>query len=678
MSTQPARGVLFLALCGVAAGAPRAARAQPADQTQDGEPIIVGEREVYKPWQLDSFGAALETQARYRHYRQTTEGQPDRSETERYLLGRLELSGRAFVGHQNLIDLNGRVAIGWEETDISSDVPGATQNESELSLLYDVSALILREGPVPVTVYSRREERQLEREFVGPIDATNQEHGVLARIRSEDWPTFIHIYRREADQQDKRGQIDYGLTQDSVTVRTTPNLGDNQDLSLDYTLDLVDERQSNSFQNSFTRHDAQAIHTINFGRDDRSSLRSTARFYDESGLADLRRYRLDELLRLQHTDDFDTRWDLTAEDSTRHDQGQRYLRAQGQARYRLFDSLVAVGTLGANRLDVEGGFHSTEYYADSQLQYTKQVPYGRFDAAIGAGFNRQENSEQGSPVLIADDRITLSDPTPTLISRRNVVEGSIVVTSADGTRVYAEGLDYTVEVFPSHVEIRRVVGGAIAEGETLLVDYTVGPEPSNTIDSVSGNFSVRYTLDETILQGLSGYLNYTKVDQSVDAVDPSRFILDDVRDLRYGLDYHRGFITLQAERRHHDSTIYPYDTTRLEARYDMRTGPLGVLSASVSRDINDYPQSGDQLKLTRATLRYAGRVAEGLDCSARLIYRDETSRLSTDLSGFEQSLDLTWRRGRTTISGSVFNGILDAETSSSLSQTFSIGIRRTF
>ena len=675
MSFRSPQVAFVLALCGVVGGARAQAQvAQPAD----GDPIIIGEREAWDAWQLDTIGAAVETQARWRRFRRSTARQPEQVDTESYLLGRVELSGRAFVGHKNLLDITGRVAIGLEETDLDSDIAGASQTDRDLSLLYDVSALVLGEGPMPATVYSRREEIQLEREFAGSIDSTNTEHGILARLASESWPTSIHIFRRESDQSDKLGNIDHSVEQDSLSVRSSPDIGEFQDLSVEYTLDMVDERQSRSFQNSYTRHDAQVIHEIDFGEEQRHNLRSTGRFYDESGISDIRRFRLDELLRLEHTDRFDTRYDLRAEESTRADQWQRILRAAGQARYRLFDSLVAIGGLGAETLDVAGGFSSQLYFADTDLQYTKRVPLGRFDASVGGRLTRQENSEQGQPITLTDQTLTLTDPGASLVSRRNIVAGSVLVSNADGTRVYAEGLDYTVVYFPSHVEIRRVVGGAIADGESLLVDYTVGPEPASTIDSAGTNFSVRYTIEEGTFQGVSPYLNYNQTDQSIDTVDPSRFVLDEVKDLRYGLDYHRGNVTLQAERRNHDSTIYPYDTTRLEGRYDLRAGPGGAFSASVTSEITDYPTSGDETRFTRATLRAYGRVGAGLDLNAKLVYRDERSRLSTDLAGFEQSLEVTWRKGRTTINASIYNAILDAETTDSVSQTLTLGLRRTF
>ncbi|VAX41587.1 hypothetical protein MNBD_PLANCTO03-1088 [hydrothermal vent metagenome] len=677
MSPSVLSAAKIMVCSGIFAGAGSMANAQ-FSRPDDGEPIIVGEQEGWNPFKLHSFEAAINAQARWRSFRRSTPGQPDQTSTEQYLLGRFDLFGEAFIGHENLLDINGHIGFGLEERDLDSDIIGASRNDTDLLLLYDVSALILSEGPAPLTLYSRRNQLRLEREFSGTIDSLNTEHGAMVRIKSTTLPTYIHLFRREIDQSDQIGVTDYRITQDSLSVRTTPVLGDDQELSIEYTLDLVDERQSRFYENSYTRHDAQVIHAINFGGEKEHNLRSIARFYDESGASALRRYRLDETLRLEHTKRFDTRYDFAFEDAVRGDQWQRYLRGAGQARYKLFDSLIAIGRLGADRLDISGDFSSRQYSADIDLQYTKRVPLGRFDATLGGGLNRQENSEQGQPIRFNDQRIILNDPTPTIINRRNVVAGSIVVTDVVGMRVYLEGIDYTIVVFPSHIEVRRIVGGAITEGESLLVDYTVGPEPASTIDSVNARFSIRYTIEEGPLNGLSAYLNYIRIDQSVETVDPTRFILEDVKDLRYGLDYRIGQVTLQAERRNHDSTIFPYDTTRLEGRYDIRLGPRGSLSASVSHEISDYPANNDQRTLSRATIRARGRLGNDFDLGLRLLYRDESSRLANDLTGFEQSLEVTWRRGRTVLSASVYNSILDGQSSESQSQTLTLGIRRTF
>ncbi|MBK7404380.1 MAG: hypothetical protein IPJ41_07015 [Phycisphaerales bacterium] len=671
-------GCRLFVLAGIAGAVPLGAPAWAQGQPADGEPIILGRRETWKGFELASLTAAVNTEARYRSFRRETEGQPTLTDTERYILGEIEVGGEAYIGHRNLLDVTGTVRLGLENTNLNSDTQGASLDDTNQRTLYDVSGLILQEGPAPLTVYSRREQVQLDRQFGGTIDSVNTEHGAILRYRSEVAPTYIHYFHRESNQTDQLGTIDYDSVQDTFNIRTDVNMGDTQRLSAEYTLDLVDERQSSSYQNSFTRHDALFVHEIDFGRDARSHLRSSLRLYDESGLADLRRVRLDETLRLQHTDDFDTRYDVSAEDSQRHGQEQRYLSARFLARYKLFDSLVATGSLGASTLEVDGDASTQLYDVSGDLQYTKRVPYGRLDATIGVGFTRQEDGERGQPFLISDDRVTLEDPRPSVIARRNVVANSAFVTDSAGFRIYVEGIDYVVDYFPDHIEIRRIVGGAIADGEVVLVDYTVGPEPAATFDTPNASISARYTFEEGPLNGLSPYVVYQWLDQSVDAVDPTRFVLEELHDLKYGVDYRIGNFTFNAERQNHDSNIFPYDSTRLEARYDLRMSYSWALTGNLTREITDYSNTGEQLTLDRATLRVYGRLGEDLDLNARVEYRDESSRLAQDITGFEQELNLVLRKGKTSITGGLRNSVLDSGVSSTTSQTISVGLRRTF
>jgi hypothetical protein len=401
------------------------------------------------------------------------------------------------------------------------------------------------------------------------------------------------------------------------------------------------------------------------------------RYYDESGLADLRRLRLDETLRLEHTDDFRTRYDIVAEDVDRLGQNQRFYSGRAQATHELFESLTTTASLGVTRLEIED-FQSDQAFGDVVLEYTKRVPYGRLDASVAGGLNRQEDSERGEPLTVNDDRVVLEDTQPAVITRRNIVGDTILVTDASGLRIYVEGIDYTVRVFPTHVEIRRIIGGAIADGETVLVDYVIGPEPAATFDTTNATFSTRYTLEEGFLKGLGVYVVYQWVDQTVDTVDPTLFVLEELHDLRYGVDYRIGGLTLMAERQDHDSTIFPYDTTRLEARYALRLSPASALSANVTHETTDYPDEDDTLDVDRANLRFYGRLFEDLDFNAQLIYRDERSERSIDSTGFDQLLELTWRKGKTTVNAHLRNSTLDSDTTETTTQEVGVALRRTF
>lgn len=665
--------VLVAGLAGCTVAAPAGAQVQ-----EEGGAVVVGRRESLNRFVLDRLDAAVNFFGQWRRDTLETADGQKRVDSEEVLRGDVELSGRGFVGHKDLLELNGFVRLGVEEIDIDSDTAGLSQDDTSTLYFYDVSGLLLGQGRVPTTLYSRRELVLLDREFAGSIESTNTEHGVMARIRSEAFPTFVHYFHRDIDQDDRLGISDFSVVQDTLTVRSETTPSERQRITLDYTFDSVEEARTSLFTNSFERHDLLLVHTLDFGARDEHHLRSSARYFDQSGEFPLRRLRLDELLRLEHGERLESRYDLTLENQDRQGASQDFVRGQASLRHRLFESLVTSASVSASRLETSDSFTSDEFAGDLALRYTKSVPYGRLDATGALGVARQDDSERGEPFDIVNRSAVVPDGVPLVISQSNVVGGSVVVKDASGVRVFTEGIDYTVRVFPDRVEIRRIVGGAIDAGEMVLVDFTVGPQPGSTIDTLSGAASLRYNFETGALAGLSPYVSYRESDRSVESPFEELVFAEDLRELTYGAEYRRGPWTFLAERQEREADFSPFDATRLEARYARRMGDAGALSLTLTHEDIEYPREDDRLRLNRATLRWDGRLSREVDVSARLLFRDEDSDRFGDTTGFEQAVELTWRRGATTISAAVRNSDLDSDREDRSTQTLSLGLRRSF
>ncbi len=652
-------------------------RAQPVAPPEEG-PVVVGERrEAWRLFELRAFQPAFEFFGRSRSDTLEQPGEPKVKDTELLLRESLDLYGQAYIGHRNLVDLTGRLSLGIEDRFIDSDSVGTDEHNTDNANLYDLNAHVLGASFVPFDLYTRRDEQLLDRDFSTSITTTTTESGAIATVRSAVAPTTFRLFRLETAQEDQLGQFEYGFDQNTFAAQSNILAAENHRLEVAYTFDDITEQQVGFFRNQYERHDLSLADTYVFGAK-RHELRSFLRWYDQNGTPGLEVLRLDEQLLLLHSLDLETRYSAVAERATRNGVEQDLLRGTASVRHELFDSLVSTGTVGAQTLSSSGDFQSDEAFAQGRLEYTKRVPLGVLEASAGLAFNTVENSARGGVLLVIDEPHVFNDPLPIILNRRNIVPGSVVVTGATGFPTYVEGIDYTASYFPDRAEINVIVGGGITNGQTVLVDYDVGPEPGSTIDTIGTGSTVRYTLSEGALQGLSVYAAYRTQDHSLDAADPSRFVLDDTRNLIYGVEFRRGGVRLLVEQENHDSTVNPYDSTRFEAFYDRLLGVGSTLGFDATHELIDYALPENRVSFSRVGARWIQRVDRNLELNLRLDYRDERDDLSGDSRGFDQRVGVFWRKNQTTVSASFKNTMLDGDTSDTSSQVLEVTIRRNF
>lgn len=664
-----------LAACGVARG-------QVVDPTDgggadDGGPVVVGaKRGRYKWFELAKTGAGLRFTTRRTEDKRYLAGQAT-TDRETVFREELLLNGEAYLGHRNLVDVTGDASLGLEDTLLHNESESLDRHDRSLVDTYNVNALILGESSMPGNVYARRDRTDLNRDFAGTITSVLSEYGANTSIRSLTMPTFLHVFHREQNETDSAGTADYHLRQDTATIHSEAKAGAGQRLEFDAAVDHVTDTQGGLYSDEYDRYDTTLTHSIDFGKDNRDNLRSSLRAYGQSGQFDQHVLRLDEQLRLYHSDRLETRYNLLLENLSRGSSDQRTVRGNANLTHRLFDSLVTNLNAGGSLLDTDG-FRSTEAYTSARLDYTKKVPMGTLLAGLSAGLNHQDNGERGSVVSVLGQSATFTGVFPVTLARRNILPGSVRVRDPLTPRVYLEGVDYTLSAFPDRVELRNIIGGALPDGSGTLVDYDIGPEPANTIDTVSSGASVRYNIEEGWLRGLALYAYYRRTDESIDAVDPTQFVLEDLRETRYGAEYQVGHWTLLAEATNHDSSTNPYDSTRAEARYAQRVGPDSVVTALASRDEINYSDPGDTLILYRLLGNMQLRVSREVDVNLRIQYRHETDTARSMINGVEESIDLRWRRRQTQVSAAVRNANLQSGDSKTETLYLFLELRRDF
>jgi len=651
-------------------------------QAQDVEgPIVINQRKDLGTFGFSDFRGAFDLTYRYQNDENNSAGSSEKT-TEHRFEQTLTLASKAFIIHPNLVDMNLSGTFGLSEdqlTDTTADSSGGGSG-FDLGTIeeYNLDATILRKEFSPLTLYGRRYRELLNQRFASSIESTVDTYGADWIFRSQTAPTQLQFYRMSISQKDAAGLQDLQSDQDTFHWHTDYHADEQQQLNADYTFNNTEQKSRSINATSYQSHDFTLGHSWNFGEDHRSSLLSSVNFFDQSGELALRRLHANEDLLLQHTSDFQTHYRYSYDEQEQSYGNQTTHRASTGFQHKLYKSLVTSGDAGVTLADYAEEGSTFEKYANLNIDYIKSVPFGSFSAETSFSFDQQDNTQSGGISHVTGELHTFSDPLPIIITRTGVVVGSVLVTNAARTVIYTETIDYTVEYFSDHITLRRVLGGAIADGQTIGVDFSVSNQPSNTVTTLGEGFGVRYTIDEGWLNGVAVYGRFFHQSQTIDSTQPASFTPDEITDITFGADYRVWKLTFNAEHQIHDSTISPYDNTRFFVRYNDRISRETSFDLNATYVITNYQEQANQTKY----LLFNGNVQHQLTkewfIGGGLSFRNESdsSRGATD--AVEQHLELSWRHRQTEVYLQERMSFITGDTEDRTSQYLMLGIRRNF
>lgn len=664
----------FIAVCALLGGAAFA---------QEG-PIVVGQREKPPLISLYNSYAEVEFIYRYRSENREPSNAPRQELTENRFEQTISLDTQGHIYHPNLIELTLSGTAGLSQTLIDSTEDDAEDLNGTI-LEYDLNALFLRKEVAPVTLYARRSQDTVNREFGPTFDSILNTFGAVWDIRSKRLPTRFEVYHSEQEQTgigEVSGIGDFKLTQDLFNWHSEARPRDKHVMTWDYTLSSVTEENIGVSKNDYILNDANLSYNIEFGYRDLSSFTSAINFYDQSGDFPNSRFRWLEDLRLRHNESLETRYQFSydhqtfpiADDETL---SQDRLRGTTGFTHWLYESLVTTGNFGVESVSRSDDSNSFEYFGDLRVDYSKIVPLGKMKLFGAVAYDWRDNEEQVNPTPVLDSPRVFNDPTPIIITSPFVDPTSIRVTDSSGLITFVEGLDYTINSFQDRTEINRIVGGRIPNGSVVLLDYLLVPQAANTTTTTSFSVGGRYDIELGVLKGLGVYARYTRQDQSIDS-DGFAFIPNSFTDLVYGVEYRRNGFLIGIERENRDAEISPFDATRYRAEYTRRVSRDFVFNTYASFIQIDYPEDGNHVDLFAVAGTVQWQVSRELNLVATVVWRDENDDLRGPTKGLEEQFEFNWRRRQTTVYGLLRHSQLETDFQDSSFFFGEIGIRREF
>ncbi len=392
---------------------------------------------------------------------------------------------------------------------------------------------------------------------------------------------------------------------------------------------------------------------IRFGPEDtKSTLSGRARYLNRKGFFPDEVITLEQRLDLVHTPTFSTFYHGVY--NSEKTLTEKDVLALGEAGFlkKIYGSLNLGGRVtmssrdfGTGTEDIVGAFLNADY--------TKRTDVGLYQAGLLLGREREKQTSVSGVKPVIDESVTLSGIAFVPLAEPNVLLGTIVVTTADHSFTYREGIDYDVDTVGVTTRIARLGGGLIGDPETVLVSYSVTAALQDTFNRTLIAWTNRLGL-KWIPVWL--YVDYRLRDEELTSgTDPGN--LDRVATTLLGVEYRYQGLTATVEHEIRDERLSPSSTTdRARIQYQRKLSDALQVALGGNIERLRYSQGSkfglapgrDKLDVLGAFARVTARLRRSMLLLVEADYYDSTgqtnsqlTRVGVGLQGSYRSLDFS-------------------------------------
>ena len=563
---------------------------------------------------------------------------------------RLRLKTTGDVYHPDFLNYDVMVGAGLAQQSIDSDeVSGWSTGElSE----YQVSAQILRTKPYSGTVNASKTQDLIPRQFLSPLWADRKSESATVVLRPESWPMTFQYSKSETNQEGFHHFAPDFFSRDDQRFRYSVDHDFSKLSHMHFDFDHTDATQETV--GAVVNTDTTAYnfsHDFLFGQGAQHRLDSLFSYIDQGGSFEYQDLRLQERLRLQHTPNFLSKYDLQYDNLERDMLSNQQIRGQAGIEHHLFESLVTNADAFASQTNLGSDEDLLQYGGIFGLNYRKANPLGTLLSSYGANFTRSDQTGGAGKGVVVGEAHTASDVVPVELDRTNIDISTVRVRTTSGL-LFQPGDDYTIAQHNGRVFLNTlVVGGAIppnfTRGQDFLVDYEFFVDPARQEDT----FRQTFTLRERFKNGISTYYGLRMQHQDITS-SIAEVIADEYLAHTFGIDYTYKGLFLVGEYSMEDSTLIPLISKKLEGRYRWMIGPATTASIGVGNQWLDFgAPDARQVELFETTAEVFSRLSDSYSVSSAVNYRNENDTRFGTTRGFQidNKLEYQYRQVTATV-----------------------------
>lgn len=561
----------------------------------------------------------------------------EENQQSRYLMGGIRVNTSAWLWKPDILNFY----VGGEfnpETRNEKYLIVPDRAEARTLSKLDMRATLFNNRVVNLNSYLNLSQSYFKREYLTNIRSDNRQWGGLLGFSNKFLPASFSYRNTSWKQNEIQTGRHFEMEQNNLEGRITKSFSsyDRSEirLSLDdysYKYDLLDSNSNQVKRMSF-------INSVWFDEKHNYSFNSNVMYHDQAGTYDFTRLEIAERL------------NFILPASFRFSSGYNYMklsdiyqdteshRAQAGINHKLFESLYSSlftelsyvnHTLYEER-DLKAGF---------EIRYTKKIGSSKIN--IGYKYFRHNSDMTSAPSLvrIVNEQHTLTDGSVTILNKPYIESGSVIIRDITGTIIYQENLDYLLSGIGDYIEVIRVPGGQIADGDNIMAEYTATQPGSYTFRANNNSLSLSLSMFKNLFE-----IYYRGTAQEYPfLVDTEFLVLSSYYQNIYGARFNTSFANGGIEYDNYNSNIIPYRRLRYFVSSNIIIKTRFIIS--VNANINDYKMLNEDVNLLYASIngRLAYNFSPAMRASMEAGYLTQTGR-NIDLDLFTTRAEVSYTR----------------------------------
>lgn len=519
--------------------------------------VSVGQNSYYPKqiWKLTRVNGEFEFENLYREQNIYRRGFSD-SQQSIYFTGGIVLNTKNYIWHPNFMTLD----IGGEYSPESGQenylvIPDRAEVRTLKSL--NINSTHFRNSLITASTLFNISENYSNRENLSNLKTTGKRWGATLLLKSKIVPVSFSYNNYDFIQKEIETGFTYRNIQKNFNASLKKSFSEKDNSELSYTNSNYNRKEFNLEEIKNQINNVQMMNQIYFDNNRNYLFHSNIYYNDQKGNNNFNVLNANENLSLKLPARFNFFSKYNYYKMSLVDQQSTINRISTSVNHQLFESLKS-------GIEYEYSNNAQTFYEDTRnslkfnLNYSKKIPTGTLN--LDYQFQNLHHQTNSTPNLIPvyNESHSLTDGKITLIEKPLVQESSIVIKDEFGTTIFRPLIDYNLINQGDFIEIQRIPGGQIENGQAVYVDYLALQSGAYQYNGISNSFIGNIYL----FDGLLNTYSELRI-QDYKNVEYTDYIsLNYINQFLIGGKIDVGFVEGGIEYNQYISTITPYKLVR--------------------------------------------------------------------------------------------------------------------